>query len=319
MKRHSKLIALVCVFVVLLAAFVGLRTLRSDFTGDRREEVQTVLTTLTGDKLSKLSFWWEKEQVTLLFENGAWCNASDPGMPLNQNLLNRMYDIVTTLTSVRTVTRYIDKADYGINSSSVRVMVEGIDGTGYGFTIGSYVSFSDGYYIMMDGDSNLYFVLGEIRKPFALHESDLVAMDPIPDMRHITSFSVSSSKGSFEAYLDGASNDWYALENSERIVLNAINTRATAGLLSRLVWRGCVDYEVAEADLAQYGLDVPATITATYTGTDEVSHGFTLCIGRPTGSSYYARLPGSQMVVLIQADLIAPLLNASAQHLRAQA
>lgn len=317
MKRRRGLMLLLCVLLAALAVFFGIRAVRKSARGARRADVQTVLTTVTGENLSRISYIYDKNEITLLYDGGRWTYAGDPDMPLNPDIPNRMYEIVTKLASVRTVARYTDKADYGINSASIRVTAEGKNGASYGFAIGSYVGFSEGCYIMMNGNENLYFVPGALGGAFSYHGADLVELPPIPKIGRVDYLCVERPGERFEVLLDAATGDWYSPANGERVALNAINTRATVGLLSRLEWLRCVDYSVPEAKMAQYGLDRPTVITAGYVGADHALHRFALCVGAAEGSSYYARLPSSQAVLLLQGELVAPLLNAGLDKLRA--
>ena len=317
MKERRNLAILLLLLAAMLAAFFSIREIRKISRQKMPEDVQTVLTKVTAENLSAISYIYDKNQITFLYDNGNWVYVEDPKMPLNPDIPNRMQDIVTNLASIRTVAKYTDKADYGINDSSIQVVVKGKDGSSYGFAIGSYVGFSDGYYIMINGDENIYFVPGDIRQPFSYHGSDLVDMYPIPEISKVNYLCVETSEECFEVFLDVNSDEWYSLVNGEKVTLDRVNARSTAGMVSRLKWAGCADYYAEEDEMDQYGLDKPTTITANYSGIDNVPRSFTLCIGLATGSKYYARVPGSQMVMLIQEDFVSPFLGASLDKLRA--
>lgn len=318
MKERRHLLLLLCVFAAAIAVLFGIQESRKYSRKERQEDAQTILTKVTGENLSGISYLYDKNQITFLYDNGKWIYENDPHLPLNTDIPNRMAEIVTNLTSVRTLTRYADKADYGINDSSIQVTATGKDGTSYSFTIGSYLNFSEGYYIMADGDKNIYFVPGEIRKPFTYQSAEFTLMTPIPEIRQVNYLCVETPEERFEVFPDANRKDWYSLVNGEKVTLDPINTRAAADMMSRLEWSGCVDYDVKEDEMSGYGLDKPTTITADYTGADNAAHSFTLCVGGATGSRYYARLPGSQMVLLIQGELVSPLLNAGLNTLQAE-
>jgi hypothetical protein len=87
-----------------------------------------------------------------------------------------------------------------------------------------------------------------------------------------------------------------------------------------------VAYNADDETLAAYGLGENATlVTVTYGGADEEDDSdetaeaaetetFTLAIGLETEDGYYAALPDSRMVYLVDADTVETLLSSTAEE-----
>jgi hypothetical protein len=313
MRHRVRLVMLIVLFIASLTALLLLIRINICSRQSRPKNQINILTNVCEDNLSEISYIRNKIWETFYFDNGNWIYANDPKMPLNLEIPSLMYKIVTSLTSTRTITKYYNKADYGITGSSVMVFVKGKDGSSFEFVIGSYMEISDGCYIMLGGDENIYFVSGNVGAAFSYNGCDLVECYPIPKITKVNYFCIRNSGNCFEAYFDEMTSDWYSFVNSKKVILNSINTQATADMIKRLKWSGCVDYRVEESEMKHYGIDEATVITFGYDG---VSYNFTFFVGLSQGSNYYARVNGSDMVLLVHGEYITPLLNASIDSLR---
>lgn len=314
MRIRHRLTILTCIFVVLFSGLVCARRL-SEARGAIQKQEARVLTTVTGETLSKVTYVYNQKETTLSYDRGEWRCEDYPELDLNREILDRIYEIVTGLTASRTLTKYAAKEDYGISSASVRVTVESSDKQSYTFAIGSYFSVSDGYYVSLLGDENLYFVEGEIRKPFTYSRMNLVQTEALPVLQEIYEFSVERDGQRFAAARGEAYGEWYSLIEDEKVRLNPLGIRAITGPLSRLKWYGCENTCADETDLAAYGLDKPAVIQIGYMSEDEQRENLTIYVGNKTGSWYYAQAFEPQKVMLVHQDYLTLCLEAEIEGL----
>lgn len=194
--------------------------------------------------------------LTFTVKNGAWVYEADPEFPLNQETVGYMASALSSMAAIRTVDE-VDKDAYGLTEPAYVIKVSYTDGTSHVYSIGSYNSFTGGYYFTMDGDC--YMISSGLIPYFDYGLSDLLALDTIPvsewqDIGYVTSVTVTK---------DGVSNE---------ITDEAGMTEALEklGALSLTV---CTDYHADGDEKATYGMDGTDSVSVKYkkavTSTDE--------------------------------------------------
>jgi hypothetical protein len=185
------------------------------------------------------------------------------------------------------------------------------------------------------GDGNVYLVDASLLDSFSVGLYDLVEKETIPDMSDVVSLSLVNDSGSLTLVRsevtvsedteaeDSETDDettveevWTAEQADGSVTLDTDLAEALVEQVTGLTWGDCVDYKADETALAAYGFDA-ATVTVVYTAEDGTEASFVLELGNDTDDGRYARIAGSSMVYLIDADVAAQLRTVTAQDLMA--
>lgn len=322
MTRGKKLISLLAALIVLVGAIFAVTRLVPDEDAIMEEATFSIFTLETTDAAE---LTWSYGDETLTFENidSSWVYTADSSFPLDSSYLDSMLSTLSDVTATKTIETPDDLSQYGLEDPVCTVSITTDAVTS--FQIGDETSMGGERYLSL-GDGNVYLVDDSILDSFAYGLYDIVQKESIPSMTDLTAFRVESETQNLSIeYLEDsglAYNNWYVwfLRDGESYVtLDTELTDTFVGEITGLAWNECVNYSADETALAEYGLDAPpVTVTIDYVETSDEQEAesiFMLEIGGYTGSSYYARLAGSQMVYLIDASIGDAMLYTSYNEL----
>lgn len=197
--------------------------------------------------------------LTFHVKNGAWVYEGDENFPLNQQIVGSMASAMASVAAERAV-EDVDKDAYGLSDPAYVITVEYNDGVSHVYTIGSYNSFTGGYYFTMDGDC--YMISSGLIPYFDYELNDLLALDTIPvsewqDVGYVNSVTVTK---------DGKSTE----------ITDEAGMTEALGKLGALSLTICQDYYADETEKAAYGMDGSNAVTVKYkkavTSTDEAGN-----------------------------------------------
>jgi len=180
----------------------------------------------------------------------------------------------------------------------------------------------------------VYLIDASLFDAFSINRMDLVAYETIPSMETVREFAVTYGGGSLalrylesgETHSYSADYHWFIREGERLLALDTARVEALVTQITALTLQSCVDYHAS--DLSIYGLAEPvAVVTVDYDETVTVAgpdgdvlqtnpRKFVLELGGCLADQVYVRLPGSQMVYTVAADVLDELLFASYDSLR---
>lgn len=331
MKRGKKLLLLALALAVMAGASLAAMKLNQN-TGDgvTAEETVTVYS-VDADSVTKLSWTYNGETVTLVDAGDGWMVQEDRNFPLDESCLDAMLDALGEITASKTIENVEDLDQYGLEEPLCAVTVTA--GKTSELKIGNETGLGGQRYLSL-GDGNVYLVDEGLLDSFTYGLYDLIQKESIPSMTTLRSFAVEGGGRRFTidcledsglAY--SSKYTWFARTEEGYRTLDPELTDRFVEQVTYLKWGRCVDYKATASALKEYDLDDPAvTVTVTYVETSQVETNmtddngktiydtketeqtFVLEIGSYIGSSCYARIAGFKMVYLISADICDSLL-----------
>ena len=322
MSRSKKMGLMLAALAALIVIFVLVRAISPDET---TEEERTSVFSLNADETTKLSWTYEEETISFVYEDNHWQYSGDEAFPLEENYISSMLSALSDVTASRVIESPEDLEQYGLDEPACEINVTAEQETT--ILIGDESSMGGSRYLSV-GDGNVYLVDSSLLDTFSYSLYDIVEKEEIPSMNDVRSFNVESDGQLIEIEYDGTGELAYSDEyiwflNGE----TALDTDLAYDLIesvSYMSWGDCVNYRAEEDDLAQYGLDEPqAKVTVKYMATEETEDGetrdvltsFELEVGDYSGQMCYARLAGSEMIYLIDGSVADALVYADAQSL----
>ena len=329
MKRGRKLLLLA--LVVMAGASIAAIKMNPGESGEDSSEEITAIYTVDAESVTKLSWTYNGETVTLVDAGDGWMYEDDRNFPLDESCLDDMLSAISTVTASKVIEDVEDLAQYGLEDPVCSVTVTA--GKTSELRIGNETGLGGQRYLSL-GDGNVYLVDSSLLSSFSYDLYSIIQKESIPSMSDIRSFVVDDGSRQFTIdYLENsgpAYSDrytWFARTGEGYRTLDTELASSFVEQVTELRWGRCVDYKAAPSALKEYGLDDPAvTVTVTYAETSRVATNetdedgntiydtketeqtFVLEIGGYNGSYCYARIADSQMVYLIDAAICDSLL-----------
>lgn len=309
MKRSIKMLMLLVVLAVFVGGYYGVQHFSQ--TTQVQEETGTFdLNAKTAENVSGLA--WTLDDVTFDFVNngGTWQKQGDTAFPVDQQKLQDMAEELLEVKATRKLEDVTSPADYGLAEPAFSVKVTWDNGTTTTYTLGDATPFADGYYLSLsDQEQVAYTVEDDLSDIFDTTMTALAVKEIIPTAENVTRITVGEN---FDAACEDVSltinpdQHWYA----EGQPMDGVDDLVEA--VQGIAWASLVDTAATAEAMTTYGLDAPTAITLYDGDTAAV----TLLIGTTDDSGdYYACLPDSTMVYLVDADNVSDVLAATAESL----
>ena len=302
MKRGKKLLAMLAALALIAGAFVLVALLNPTEDTQDGTAYQTIFK-LDPEKVTNIG-WKYSDAVSFTKTENGWVNDADSAFPVDVSCLENMLKALTEVGASKTIEKPADLNQYGLQHPFCSITVT-VDGTTHNLAIGDQNSFNGVRYFSI-GDGNVYLVENSIAASFNFGPEGALLMETIPELSGITSLKVTTKSRNYEIVYEKDSSKAYSSHYTwfmDDKFLDTENTLALLSVLQNLEWRSCADYNATE--LAQYGLDAPeAVATVTYSGKT-----FVLELGKEVEKGVYARLAGSNMVYLVDDDVLDALAD----------
>lgn len=141
------------------------------------EESRTVVFEMDNtDDITGFSYVVDGETITLLKDtDGVWICDNDTSMNVDQSTVNNtMVSNFVYVSSNQVIESPEDTAQYGFDDPQNKIVIMKSDGTSCVFTIGAQNEFDTSkYYMMLEGDDNVYVIGSSIPNAFAYSLEDL--------------------------------------------------------------------------------------------------------------------------------------------------
>ncbi len=268
MKNKKRLYTMVGTLCVLLALFIGYKTVVSMNEAKAKKEAEeaaakeqeNVIADYSYKDIVALSYTEKgKETISLVMENKRWMYAADATYPLKQETVVYMSNALASMKAssiVKSDTHDLDA--YGLTDPDWRFTVKYADGTGehtHTYLYGAYNDFADAYYFMEEGKETVYLVVAGLTDFFKYSLHDLADAGTFPVISKDKFDSVDLTFGGQTTHLQG-----------EDV------TEAFVQLLNVLQPSSFVTHHVNENTKAEYGLTAPwMTVKVNYTETVTVT------------------------------------------------
>ncbi len=286
MRQKKSMIMLIMVLIVLLVVYAALSQWNK-----KTEEKEAMETVQLVEEDSLSTFRYTDGQTTMSFikENNIWYYKEDKEIPMSQNTVEHLSQMVTGLTAVRELKNPDALEDYGLKEPAYTIW----------YTAGEedvpvYIGNMTGenYYVSVGDTGKVYTITNELVQSLKFDLSEMVEHDTVPNI----------SSGNLVKVEVGGNAEDAVYETEDELA-------ELAGGFGVLSFTNCADYHVTDDNLGSYGLDEGSriTVSATYTDADSKDEQiFTVYIGSEAtdGANRYVMKEGSKMVYLVGKEVV---------------
>lgn len=316
MRRQKRLIVLLAVLAVCIGGAVILS--RIDFE-EKMTGTQTEIVNVDSSEITYLSWNYEDETVAFSYSDDQWSCDDDSQMPVDQELMAEIAESLSQITSDKRVEDVKNLGIYGLDDPQYTITI-GADQT-YEIAIGDE-SFTDGEVYISTGDDYVYLTDAGLIDKISYSLYDLVEKAEIPEMASVDEITVDKENGVDIVYQENAgycysdAYTYYLKDGDNYTQLDNENTEDMISTLSTFSWGDCVNYNVQDSELADYGLDEPtASVRIQYKDEDGNTHEFAYDVGT-ADDQYYAKAKDSAVVCMIDESVFNAADTASYDELK---
>ena len=175
-KQKIQLIVILVIFVICIGGYFGLKTYNEKAAAKESEPEYTALALSEEDEVTALKVSNENGNFELTKnEDGTWILKSDETVNIDQDTVDSMVELVSTITSDKVVDGADSLSDYGLDEPSITIEITLSDGSAHNIILGDYNSAAYTYYLMVDDISTIYTVTSSINSKFTFTVDDITA------------------------------------------------------------------------------------------------------------------------------------------------
>lgn len=277
-KRTTRLAAGGMALLIALGGYGGLLFCNSQNTPEEETAGATLsVVEIDTAQVTRLSYQNEGEEIVLeKGGDGQWYWTGDPLFPVSQTTVEMMLYPVGNLTATHTLKDPQEPSAYGLDPAQNTIQVwEGANQ--YTLLVGDESTMATGYYLMVEGQPEIYLTQSSLSESFAYPVNHLIQKEQVPYVSQVLSVTVEQEGTTFRMakkdYLENplaAYTDTYAWysDQPETPPLESQLVQPIVDVLTNFAWGDCVTYNAE--DLSPYGLDNPrATVTMELEGLEE--------------------------------------------------
>lgn len=269
-KKSVNLITAVGVLVVLSGAYVGVKTYvakqEAADTESAEEENPEIISIASAD-VKSIKFVIDKKEVTFEKDGDSWVKSDETGFPVDQDKIDTLVSSLNSIKAERTLENVEDASEYELDQPDNTITVTTEDGGTTVIQLGMENDSTSQEYIDLNKDSSTVYVVSN--STFSSFEGTLYdfaksGVFPTVDSSTVSKISVDGKDSSYVVEKD-ENNFWNITGNGETEKADSAKATSLASTLSSVAYASFVNYNCAEDELSQYGLDKPyAEITVDY-------------------------------------------------------
>ena len=269
-KKSVNLITAVGVLVVLSGAYVGVKTYvakqEAADTESAEEENPEIISIASAD-VKSIKFVIDKKEVTFEKDGDSWVKSDETGFPVDQDKIDTLVSSLNSIKAERTLENVEDASEYELDQPDNTITVTTEDGGTTVIQLGMENDSTSQEYIDLNKDSSTVYVVSN--STFSSFEGTLYdfaksGVFPTVDSSTVSKISVDGKNSSYVVEKD-KNNFWNITGDGETEKADSAKATSLASTLSSVAYASYVNYNCAEDELSQYGLDKPyAEITVDY-------------------------------------------------------
>lgn len=269
-KKSVNLITAVGVLVVLSGAYVGVKTYvakqEAADTESAEEENPEIISIASAD-VKSIKFVIDKKKVTFEKDGDSWVKSDETGFPVDQDKIDTLVSSLNSIKAERTLENVEDASEYELDQPDNTITVTTEDGGTTVIQLGMENDSTSQEYIDLNKDfSTVYVVSNSTFSSFegTLYDFAKSGVFPTVDSSTVSKISVDGKDSSYVVEKD-ENNFWNITGDGETEKADSAKATSLASTLSSVAYASYVNYNCAEDELSQYGLDKPyAEITVDY-------------------------------------------------------
>ena len=269
-KKSVNLITAVGVLVVLSGAYVGVKAYvakqEAADTESAEEENPEIISIASAD-VKSIKFVIDKKEVTFEKDGDSWVKSDETDFPVDQDKIDTLVSSLNSIKAERTLENVEDASEYELDQPENTITVTTEDGETTVIQLGMENDSTSQEYIDLNKDSSTVYVVSN--STFSSFEGTLYdfaksGVFPTVDSSTVSKVSVEGKDSSYVVEKD-ENNFWNITGDVETEKADSAKATSLASALSSVAYASYVNYNCAEDELSQYGLDKPyAEITVDY-------------------------------------------------------
>ena len=269
-KKSVNLITAVGVLVVLSGAYVGVKAYvakqEAADTESAEGENPEIISIASAD-VKSIKFVIDKKEVTFEKDGDSWVKSDETGFPVDQDKIDTLVSSLNSIKAERTLENVEDASEYELDQPDNTITVTTEDGETTVIQLGMENDSTSQEYIDLNKDSSTVYVVSN--STFSSFEGTLYdfaksGVFPTVDSSTVSKISVDGKDSSYVVEKD-KNNFWNITGDGETEKADSAKATSLASTLSSVAYASYVNYNCAEDELSQYGLDKPyAEITVDY-------------------------------------------------------
>ena len=269
-KKSVNLITAVGVLIVLSGAYVGVKAYvakqEAADTESTEEENPEIISIASAD-VKSIKFVIDKKEVTFEKDGDSWAKSDETAFPVDQDKIDTLVSSLSSIKAERTLENVEDASEYELDQPENTITVTTEDGETTVIQLGMENDSTSQEYIDLNKDSSTVYVVSN--SSFSSFEGTLYdfaksGVFPTVDSSTVSKISVDGKDSSYVVEKD-ENNFWNITGDGETEKADSAKTTSLASALSSMAYASYVNYNCAEGELSQYGLDKPyAEITVDY-------------------------------------------------------
>ena len=269
-KKSVNLITAVGVLVVLSGAYVGVKAYvakqEAADTESAEEENPEIISIASAD-VKSIKFVIDKKEVTFEKDGDSWVKSDETDFPVDQDKIDTLVSSLNSIKAERTLENVEDASEYELDQPENTITVTTEDGKTTVIQLGMENDSTSQEYIDLNEDSSTVYVVSN--STFSSFEGTLYdfaksGVFPTVDSSTVSKISVEGKDSSYVVEKD-ENNFWNITGDGETEKADSAKATSLASTLSSVAYASYVNYNCAEDELSQYGLDKPyAEITVDY-------------------------------------------------------
>ena len=269
-KKSVNLITAVGVLVVLSGAYVGVKAYvakqEAADTESAEEENPEIISIASAD-VKSIKFVIDKKEVTFEKDGDSWVKSDETAFPVDQDKIDTLVSSLSSIKAERTLENVEDASEYELDQPENTITVTTEDGETTVIQLGMENDSTSQEYIDLNKDSSTVYVVSN--STFSSFEGTLYDFAksgafPTIDSSTVSKISVDGKDSSYVVEKD-ENNFWNITGDGETEKADSAKATSLVSALSSMAYASYVNYNCAEDELSQYGLDKPyAEITVDY-------------------------------------------------------
>ena len=269
-KKSVNLITAVGVLVVLSGAYVGVKAYvakqEAADTESAEEENPEIISIASAD-VKSIKFVIDKKEVTFEKDGDSWVKSDETGFPVDQDKIDTLVSSLNSIKAERTLENVEDASEYELDQPDNTITVTTEDGETTVIQLGMENDSTSQEYIDLNKDSStVYVVSNSTFSSFkgTLYDFAKSGVFPTVDSSTVSKISVEGKDSSYVVEKD-ENSFWNITGDGETEKADSAKATSLASALSSMAYASYVNYNCAEDELSQYGLDkLYAEITVDY-------------------------------------------------------
>ena len=261
-KKSVNLITAVGVLVVLSGAYVGVKAYvakqEAADTESAEEENPEIISIASAD-VKSIKFVIDKKEVTFEKDGDSWVKSDETAFPVDQDKIDTLVSALSSIKAERTLENVEDASEYELDQPENTITVTTEDGETTVIQLGMENDSTSQEYIDLNKDSSTVYVVSN--STFSSFEGTLYdfaksGVFPTVDSSTVSKISVDGKDSSYVVEKD-ENNFWNITGDGETEKADSAKATSLASALSSMAYSSYVNYNCAEDEFSQYGLDKP--------------------------------------------------------------